>query len=102
LSKFFRIYSYYNHKKSAELLPHFEGWLKKIVTSWTSHLPSELIFGGRRPSILIMLPELNPDKSDTEDLDAKLESAFSWIKRKVAERERKEILAGIRRWITES
>jgi hypothetical protein len=91
LSKFFRIYCHENHKKKwAELIPHIEGWLNKTVASSTGYSPSELMFGDRTPSIFDnMLPELKQDASDIEDLDIKLERAFSRIKRKAAERERR-------------
>jgi hypothetical protein len=90
LSKFFRIYCHENHKKWAELLPHIEGWLNKTVASSTGYSPSELMFGDRKPSIFDnLLPELKQDASDIEDLDIKLERAFSRIKRKAAERERR-------------
>jgi hypothetical protein len=104
-SKFFRIYCYDNHKQWAELLTHIEGWLNKTVASLTGYSSSELMFGDRKPSMFgNMLPELKQDTSDIEDLEIKLERAFSRIERKAAgrERRRKEILAGIRRWKTES
>jgi len=42
LSKFFRIYCHDNHTKWAELLPHIEEWLNKIVKEGYS--PTELMF----------------------------------------------------------
>ena len=90
LSKFFRIYCHDNHKKWAELLPHIEGWLNKTVASSTCYSPSELMFGGRKPSMFgNMLPLPKQDTSDIEDLDIKLERVFSRIKRKAADRERR-------------
>ena len=51
--------------------------------------PKELS-GDRKPSIFdSMLPERKQDTSDIEDLDIKLEMAFSRIKRKATERERR-------------
>jgi len=48
------------------------------------------MFGDRKPSIFgNILPELKQDTSDIEDLDIKLERAFSRIKREAAERERR-------------
>jgi hypothetical protein len=77
LSKFFRIYCYDNHKKWAELLPHIEGWLNKTAASSTGYSLSELMSGGRKPSIFDnILLEVKQNTSATEDLDIKLERAF--------------------------
>jgi hypothetical protein len=90
LSKFFRIYCHENHKKWAELLPYTEGWLNKTVQSSTRYAPLELMFGCSKPSLFDnMLPDLKQSNLDIEELDTKLEQAFSRMKRKAAERERK-------------
>jgi len=90
LSKFFRIYCHDNHKKWAKLFSHIEGRPKKRVVSSTGYYLWELMFGDRKPSIFgNILPELKQDTSDIEDLDIKLERAFSRIKREAAERERR-------------
>jgi hypothetical protein len=48
------------------------------------------MFGARKLSIFDnLLPELKQEALDVEDLDAKLERAFSMMKRTAAERERR-------------
>jgi hypothetical protein len=90
LSKFFSIYCHNSHKKWVELLPHIEGWLNKTVANSTGYSPLELMFGNRKPSIFDnTLPELKQNPSNIEDLDIKLERAFSRIKRKAEERARR-------------
>ena len=91
LSKFFRIYCHENHKKWAELLPYIEGWLNKTVASSTGYSPLELMFGCSKPSVLDnMLPKPKQNAVAVEELDTKLERAFSRMKRKAAERERRK------------
>ena len=90
LSKFFGIYCHENHKKRVELLPHIEGWLNKTVASSTGYSPLELMFGCSKPSDFDnMLQKPKQNALDVEELDTKLERAFSRMKRKAAERERR-------------
>jgi Mg2+/Co2+ transporter CorC len=91
LSKFFSIYSHENHKKWAELLQYIEGSLNKTVASSTGYSPLELMFGCSKPSVFdIMLPKPKQNALDVEELDTILEQAFSKMKRKAAEREKKK------------
>jgi hypothetical protein len=99
LSKFFRIYCHEYHKRCAELFSYIEGWLYETVTSSKGYSPLELMFGCSKPSVFDnMLPKPKQNALDVEELDTKLERAFSRMKRKAAERERRseEMLIGIR------
>ena len=89
LSKFFRIYCYYNHKKWVELVPHIEEWLNKTVKRGYS--PTQLMFREKKHGIFDkMLTELKHETLGSEDLDTKLERTFSRIKRKAVDRMKKE------------
>ena len=90
LSKFFRIYCHGNHKKWVELLPHIEGWLNITVASSIGYSPLELMFGCSKPSVFDnKLPKPKQNTLDVEEMDTELERAFSRMKRKAAERERR-------------
>jgi hypothetical protein len=87
LSKFFRIYCHDNHTKVGKLFPHIEEWLNK--TDKRGYSPTQLMFRETKHGIFDkMLPELKCDTLDIEDLDIKLERAFSRIKRKAVERKK--------------
>ena len=90
LSEFFRIYCHHgNHIKWAELLHHIKEWLNKKVK--TGYSPTELRFREKIRRIFDkMLSELKHDILGIEDLDTKLERAFSRIKRKATQRKKKE------------
>jgi hypothetical protein len=90
LSKFFRIYCRDIHKKWAEVLPHVEKWINCAAASSTGYSPMELMFDGRKLSVFDnVLPELDQSFSGVESLEVKWEKAFSRIKRKAEERERR-------------
>jgi SOS response regulatory protein OraA/RecX len=76
-------------QKWAELLHHIEEWL--IKTGKKGYSPTELMFREKKHGIFDKtLSELKHNILDTEDLDTKLERAFSRIKEKAVERKKKE------------
>jgi len=90
LSKFCRIYCHNNHKKWAELLPHIEKWINNTVASGTGYTPTELMYGVERPNVFDnVMPKVQRQKQEEEDIAAKLEAAYARMKQKAAARKRR-------------
>jgi hypothetical protein len=90
LSKFCRIYCHDNHKKWAELLPHIEKWINNTVASGTGYTPTELMYGVERPNVFDnVMPKVQGQEQEEEDIAAKLEAAYARMKQKAAARKRR-------------